>query len=249
MASPQFPVTRIGSPIGDTASLKMRGRDTLTAVLGVMSFAEAFYLIVTGRKAGDTERKVMDAALIVLMDHGITPNALVARLVADSIPDQPQVGVAAGLMMISDKFAGTMSNTGEYLLEGIDKPDQRVWAQDLVARKRRLAGFGHPYYRPTDPRADRLFEIARTAGVRGGFIDLLHVVHEAIIEASGKPITLNVTGALGAILCEIGFPVGAMRGVVVVGRAAGLVAHVEEEHQSPISPMLMETGNSVPYRE
>ncbi len=249
MAAPHPPVTRIGSPIGDTKSLKMRGRDTLTAVLGKMSFAEAFYLIATGREAGETERKVLDAALIVLMDHGITPTAMVARLVADSLPDQPQVGVAAGLMMVGDKFAGTISRAGENLLEGIDKPDQRTWAQDIVARQRRLAGFGHPYYRPTDPRADRLFEIARAAEVKGGFIDLLHVVHEEIVKASGKPITLNVTGALGAVLCEIGFPVGAMRGVAVVGRAAGLVAHIEEERQSPITPMMMEAGNLVPYRE
>jgi citrate synthase len=249
MTAPQSPVTRIGTPITDTTSLKMCGRDTLTAILGKMSFAEAFYLIVTDREAGETERKVMDAALIVLMDHGITPTAMVARLVADSVPDQPQMGIAAGLMMIGDKFAGTMSRAGEYLLEGIDKPDHRAWAQDLVARKRRLAGFGHPYYRPTDPRADRIFEIARAAGVKGRYIDLLHVVHEEIVKASGKPITLNVTGALGAVLCEIGFPVGAMRGVAVVGRAAGLVAHVEEERRSPITPLMMDASNKVPYRE
>jgi citrate synthase len=107
----------------------MRGRDTLTDVVGRMSFAEAFYLIVTGREAGERERRVMDAALIILMDHGITPTAMVSRLIRDSLPDQPQVAVAAGVMMVGDKLAGTMAGAGAYLEEGIGQPDAREWAK------------------------------------------------------------------------------------------------------------------------
>src|SRR3989304_8084978 len=103
------PVTRIGTPTSDTHRLRMRGKDTLTEVLGRMSFAEAFYFIITGKTPDDTQRKVMDAALVVLMDHGITPPAMVARLIADSLPDQPQIGVGAGIMMGRGKIAGPLS--------------------------------------------------------------------------------------------------------------------------------------------
>jgi len=252
-ASKKQPVTRIGTPTSDTHRLRMRGKDTLSEVVGRMTFAEVFYFIVTGRAPDDTQRKVMDAALVVLMDHGITPNAMVARLIADSLPDQPQIGVGAGIMMVGDKFVGTMSGAGAYLTEGIKHADPRLWAARFVeqahAAKRRLAGFGHPYYAPTDPRSDRLFEIAHAAGVEGRHIALIKIVGEELDRVSGRHMTLNVTGALGAILCEIGFPVAAMRGLAVVGRAAGLVAHVTEEKTAPISPSLMEFAGTIDYAD
>jgi citrate synthase len=248
-----LPFTRIGTSTADTARLRMRGRDTLTDVVGRMSFAEAFYLIVTGREASERERRVMDAALIILMDHGITPTAMVSRLIRDSLPDQPQVAVAAGVRMVGDKFAGTMAGAGAYLMEGIGQPDTREWAKALVARfrasRRRLPGFGHPHYALTDPRAERLFEIAKAAGCEGRFIELIGHVNAALDEAQGKHVVLNVTGALGAILCEIGFPVAAMRGVAVVGRAGGLVAHVLEEEHAPVTPALRDLACEIPYRE
>jgi citrate synthase len=252
-ASKKKPVTRIGTPTSDTHRLFMRGKDTLSEVVGRMSFAEAFYFIVTGKTPDDTQHKVMDAALVMLMDHGITPTAMVARLIADSLPDQPQIGVGAGIMMVGDKFAGTMAGAGAYLTEGVKHADSRQWAARFVeqahAAKRRLPGFGHPYYTPTDPRSERLFAIAKAAGVEGRHIALIKTVGEELNRVSGKPITLNATGALGAILCEISFPVAAMRGLATVSRAAGLVAHVAEENIAPIAPSLMEFAGTIDYED
>jgi len=252
-AKKKRPATRIGTPTSDTHRLLMRGRDTLSEIVGKMSFAAAFYFIVTGKIPDDAKRKVMDAALVVLMDHGITPTAMVARLIADSLPDQPQIGVGAGIMMVGDKFAGTMAGAGAFLTEGIGQPDQRRWAAGFVekahAAKRRLPGFGHPYYTPTDPRSDRLFEIALGAGVEGRHIALIKIVGEELDRVSGKHMTLNATGALGAILCEIGFPVAAMRGLAAVSRAAGLVAHVAEERIEPITPSLMDFAGTIDYAD
>lgn len=247
----QRPVTQIGSPASDTQRLEIRGRSVLDDMLGRMTFAEAFYFIVTGKSAGEAQRKVMDAALVVLMDHGLTPTALVARLVADSLPDQPQVAIAAGTMMVGDKFAGTMAGAGRYLMDGAAAPDREEWAEGLVrsaaAERRRLPGFGHPYYTPVDPRARSLFAIAEQAGVEGRYIETIRILSRALDRASGKPVTLNATGALGAVLCEIGFPVAAMRGLAVVSRAAGLTAHVAEENRSRLAPHLVETANAIPY--
>lgn len=248
------PTTRIGTPTSDTENLKMRGLDTLTDVVGEMDFAEAYYFIVTGRKPDAMQRKVFDAALIILMDHGLTPTALVARLVGDSLAGNPQVGVAAGLLMVGDKFVGSIAGAGAMLTEGMAQDgDQRAWAADVVARakaeKKYLPGFGHPYYHPTDPRSDRLFAIAAKAGVDGTYIDLLKLVGEELDKSTGRHFTINATAALGALLCEIDFPVAAMRGVAVVGRAAGLVAHVMEEAEEPITPALMDFAGKVAYAD
>jgi citrate synthase len=246
--------TKIGSHTNDTGRLRMRGRDSLSEVVGKMTFTEGFYFIVTGRLPTAAQTRVMDAALLVLMDHGLTPSALVARLVADSNPDDIQIPLAAGVLMVGNRFAGTMVGAGRILAEGMACPgDKRAWAREVVQRfrqsQRRIPGFGHPYYTATDPRADRLFTIARDAGVKGEHIELLQLLSEAIDEDARKHVTLNVTGALGAVLHEIGFPVDAMRSVAVVGRCAGLVAHVHEEQQSPIVPGLLSFSETVSYVE
>ncbi len=246
------PTTRIGTPTSETTEFRMRGKDVLTEILGHKSFTEAFYFIVTGREPTAGEVRTLDACLIILMDHGITPNALVARLVEDSVPTDIQVPVAAGLLMIGNKFAGTMVGTGEILYDCMSQDgDRRQWLAATVARyradKRFIPGFGHPYYKPEDPRASRLFEIARANGAEGNYIDLVGMLGEEVDKAAGRHLTLNVTGALGAVLNEIDFPVEVMRSVSVIGRAAGLVAHIYEEKRNQVVPAVVDFINGIEY--
>ena len=238
------PVTRIGSTHSRTDILTMRGRDTLSEIVGEKSFTETFYFIVTGRMPGAGEVKCFDASLNVLMDHGLTPSALVARLTEDSVPEDMQVSMAAGLLLVANRHVGTMSGAGRLLAEGTaSDEDPREWAAGVVARfraeKRRIPGFGHPHYFPEDPRAERLFEVAEEAGCSGQYVGLIKLLGEEIEAAMGRRLTLNVTGAMAAVLSEIGFPVEAMRGVAVVGRAAGLVAHIYEEKQTGLARHLI----------
>ena len=127
--------TRIGSPPTDTRRLRMRGKDVLTEVVGKLTFAETFFLISIGRLPTSTERTVLDAALVMLMDHGLTQNAVVARLVEESVPDDIQVPIAAGLLMVGNKFIGTMAGAGKLLAEGhAHVGDKAQWADEVVRR-------------------------------------------------------------------------------------------------------------------
>jgi citrate synthase len=239
------PVTRIGSAHARTDILTMRGRDTLKEIVGVRSFGETFFFIVTGRMPTAGEARCFDACLTVLMDHGLTPSALVARLVEDSVPEDMQVAIAAGLLVVANRHVGTMSGAGRLLAEAIEAgTEPRVWAEQTVARfraqKRNVPGFGHPHYFPEDPRAARLFAVAEEAGCSGRAIALIKLLGEALDRAMGRHLTLNVTGAMAAVLTEIGFPVEALRGVAVVGRAAGLVAHIYEEKRMGLSRTLLD---------
>lgn len=238
------PVTRIGSTHSRTDILTMRGRDTLSEIVGVRSFTETFYFIVTGRMPTEGETVCFDACLNVLMDHGLTPSALVARLTGDSVPEDMQVSIAAGLLLVANRHVGTMSGAGRLLAEAVaGEAEPRAWAAGVVARfkaqKRRIPGFGHPHYFPTDPRAERLFEVAEAAGCSGRHIGLIRLLGDEIEASMGRRLTLNVTGAMAAVLSEIGFPVEAMRGVAVVGRAAGLVAHIHEEKETGLARHLI----------
>ncbi len=248
------PTTRIGTPTSDTERLRIRGRNVLEEIVGEMSFAEAFYFIVTGRQPNAMQLKVFDASLVILMDHGLTPTALVARLVGDSLPANPQAGIAAGILMVGDKFVGSIAGAGAILEDGMAfDGDKREWAAGVVAKakaeKHYLPGFGHPYYHPTDPRSERLFEIAEKAGVEGNYVALLNLLGEELDKLSGRHFTINATAALGALLCEIDFPVAAMRGAATVSRAAGLVAHVAEEAEEPITPALMDFAGKIDYAD
>jgi citrate synthase len=232
--------TRIGSSHSDTGILKIRGKDTLSEIAGHLSFSETFFLIVTGRLPTPAEARCFDACMTILMDHGLTSSALVARLTDDAVPDDIQVSVAAGLLLVGNRHVGTMAGAGRLLADGMaEDGDRRAWAAATVARyrdsRRRIPGFGHAHYKPEDPRATRLFRIADEAGCTGDYIALLHVLGEEIDRAAGRHLTLNVTGAMAAVLSEIGFPVAAMRGVAVVARAAGLVGHICEEKDNHLA--------------
>jgi len=85
------------------------------------------------------------------------------------------------------------------------------------------------------------------AHAEGNYIDLVQMLGEEIDKAAGRHLTLNVTGALGAVLNEIGFPVEVMRSVAVIGRAAGLVAHICEEKQNPVVPAVVDFINGIEY--
>jgi citrate synthase len=248
------PFTRIGTPTSDTERFRMRGRDVLTEILGEKSFSETFYLLVTGNELSEEYARTFDACMVILMDHGITPTALVARMVHDSLPEDVQLPMVAGAMMVGNKFAGTMAGSGAIFREGVEAGgDPREFAQMIIARhkeqKKFIPGYGHPYYFPTDPRSDRMFQIAREGGVGGKYIELAKILAEEIEKSRGKPLTLNVTGALGAVLNEVDFPVEVMRGVAAVSRAAGLIGHVYEEMENPIAPSVVDFINSIEYRD
>ena len=199
-------------------------------------------------------RRTFDACMVILMDHGITPTALVARMVHDSLPEDVQLPMIAGSMMVGNKFAGTMAGAGAIFKEGVEAGgDLREFAQMIIARhkeqKKFIPGYGHPYYFPTDPRSDRMFQIAMEGGVEGKYIELAKILAEEIEKSRGKPLTLNVTGALGAVLNEVSFPVEVMRGVAAVSRAAGLIGHVYEEMENPIAPSVVDFINNIEYRD
>jgi citrate synthase len=245
--------TRIGTPTHEIDRLLFRGKDTLNELVGKISFTEGVFLAVTSKLPNPQQTRILDACLVILMDHGITPSALITRLVADTVPTDIQVPIAAGLLTIGNKFMGTIAGAGALLQKGIASGvAPQTWATDTVAEyikaKRRFPGFGHPDYFPDDPRTVRLFEVAREVKLPGRYIDLVKLLESEIEKQGGRRVPLNATGAIGALLCEIDFPVEAMRGVAVISRSAGLLAHALEELESNTAwPVMQMVMKAIPY--
>jgi citrate synthase len=254
-ASKTAPKTHIGTPIYETDRLLLRGKDTINDLVGKVSFTECTFLAVTGKLPTPAQTRVLDACLVMLLDHGITPSALISRLLVDTMPDDVQVAIAAGLLTIGNKFMGTIAGAGAMFSQGIASgvaPEK--WAADTVAenlkRGKRFAGYGHPAYKEVDPRAKRLFDVAAEVGLPGQYIALARLIETEIERQGGRKLPLNATGAIGALLCEIGFPVAAMRGVAVISRTSGLLAHAMEELESKTAGVALDAVlKAIPYAD
>jgi citrate synthase len=219
----------------------VRGHDLPSEVLGHMDLAAFSFLQLTGRRPTDEQARVYNALLITLVEHGLTPSALAARLTYAGAPESLQAAVAAGLCGLGSVFVGTTEGSAAMLAEALaDDPDTdlAVAAERIVAsfreRKALVPGLGHPFHKPIDPRTPRLFEIAEECGLRGRYCELMELVGVEAERVSGRSLPVNATGAIGALCNELGLPLKAVRGLGVMARAIGLVGHILEESEQPI---------------
>ena len=112
-----------------------------------------------------------------------------------------------------------------------------------------MPGFGHHLHKPVDPRAYKLIELGRAEPeLKGAHLDALMTLSQAVDEVWGRPVTINATGAVAALLGELGVPTAVMRGFAVISRAAGLVAHIVEEQKSPSGRFIWDTvEHAIPF--
>jgi crotonobetaine/carnitine-CoA ligase len=232
--------TRIGSTAPDR--ITVAGRDLPSELMGHVTLTEMAYLLITGRQATPEQVRLVDAVLVSLAEHGLTPGALAARLTYTGAPEAIQGAVAAGLLGAGSVFLGPAGDTAEFLADALrdrdpDTPLREIATAAVEARRdtgQRIPGLGHPLHRQKDPRVPRLYELATDLGLLGPHLRLLEVVAQVHEEATGRHLPINGAGAGGAALVDLGVPPGSVRGFVLIGRTAGLVAHLAEEADRPI---------------
>lgn len=250
MAARHKPTTRLCTH--DTESITVRGADLVDELIGELTFTEMTYFAITGRRPSPAETRILDAVLVTLMEHGLTPSAIAARMIYASTPETLQAGVSAGLLAVGSVFVGTMEGCAaliERILAASDRQaEARAIADEYRKARRPIPGFGHHMHKPDDPRTPKLFAIARAEGVPGDHIAALETLSAAVDARFGKHLTINATGAIGALLGEIAIPPKVMRGVAVISRSAGLVAHIAEEQERPSMRYMWDVlEEAVPY--
>jgi citrate synthase len=235
-------------------SIHYRGDNLAEDVLGRRGFTDVLFSQILGRRPDADDLRVLDAALVAIMEHGLTPSAIATRMVYMSSPENIQSGVAAGLLAVGSQFVGTVENSAILLRRIIDAPEgveaaARATAQQYRAERKPIPGFGQHMHKPDDPRAARLLAIGREhPRFEGRYLHAIEVLSREVDAAFGKHITINATGAVGTLLGELGVPPALMRGFAVISRAAGLVAHIVEEQQSPSGRFIWDTiEHAIPY--
>lgn len=214
----------------------VRGK-LLSDIVGRRTFTEVVFLEIVGRFAEPGEREMLDAVLVSLVEHGISPSSMITRMLV-SCGTPVQAALAGGLLSIADWHGGSGEQVGALFAALLERETASVGSLDEQAREMivaetaggaRLPGYGHPQHPDGDPRAETLLGLAEHHGVSGAHCRAARALERGLSQVSGKSVPLNVTGAIAAVLLDLGFPVRSLRGVGIGARAFGLTAHAVEE--------------------
>lgn len=234
-------VTGLGKP--ETHRVLIRGHDLTKDLVGKITFADMTYLMLVGRFPNDGERRMTDALLTILVEHGMVSSVVSARLCYSTAPEAMQAAVASSILGAGSVHLGSSEWSAKMLVDALPASSA---ANDLDAaaaavvekhakKKKRIAGIGHRTHPEGDPRAVRLFEVARETGVYGRHCDLLQRICKAAEARNGRPLPANVTGAIGAIALDLGLPWQITKAFALIGRTLGAVAHIGEEIRNPMT--------------
>src|SRR5690554_6729052 len=142
-----------------------RDRDLVNDLIGEHTFTDVMFTQIMGRRPRAVDLRIVDAVLITLMEHGMTPSAIATRVTYMSAPENLQSAVASGLMCVGSQFVGTMENCATLLDQILNADDQdaaiRSIVEDYKSRKAHIPGFGHHLHKPDDPRSIKLLGLAR----------------------------------------------------------------------------------------
>ena len=242
-AGPDWLRTSVGT--SDADSITVMGRDVAGELMGKATLTEVAFLVVQRRMPTEGEARMLDAVLVSLADHGLTPTVLAARLTYTGAPESLQGAIAAGLLGGGSVFLGVVEDTARFLAKILDgEPEDLAAAarEALAGHSGRVPGLGHPVHKVQDPRTPRLYAIAEETGTLGQHLQLLREV----AEAHGRGLPINGAGVAGAALADLGFAPAIVRGFALLARTAGLVAHLAEERVQPLGmPLYREVEQRV----
>ena len=235
-------VPRTAICTSDEHTIVIRGRDLSKELIGQIGFVEHFFLLLTGQMPSAGQATVLNATLVAIAEHGLVPSVQAARMTFAAAPDALQGAVASGILGCGSVVLGSSETAGRLFSEieariGIG---QRVEEAALAAMQawrdagKTIPGYGHPLHKQRDERVGALFDVARKAGTDLRFVAIAEAAEALMPQVLNKELKLNVSGAIPAVLLGAGFPVAALKGVPILARTAGLIAHLFEEMQQPI---------------
>lgn len=235
----------------ETAICKVVSRDGVDDVVvrghrlndlaGNVSFAGAMFLMLQGRLPTPAQARVLDAMLVISIEHGIAPPSMVSRCYA-SYGTTIQVAVGGAMLAFGDKMGGLGEQLAKLMAERLvplgdpaklGEAPLRAAAQAIVAQARRdggrVPGYGIPLH-GADPRAPRLLALAREAGVFGAYGRLAELIEAELTAArGGKAVPMNLDGVGAAVALDLGFDWRATRLFLLTARTVSAGAHFLEE--------------------
>ena len=213
-------------------------------LIGTIPFSSVVFLLWKGRMPNESENKMIDAILTSSIDHGATPPTCVASRTVASAGVPLPTAVAAGILAVGDVHGGAIENCAKILQKWVKKTKEEgktieemasMLFSELNRKKERMPGIGHRLH-TKDPRTKRLFDLADELKIAGEHIKFMKALESEFNKGRKKPLPVNVDGAIAAVISDMGFDYRLGKAFFLLGRTAGLVAHVYEE-QTREKPM------------
>ena len=222
--------------------VRLRGY-RIDELMGEITFAQAIFLALKGELPPPNVAQLLDAMLVSSIDHGATPPSALAARTSASTGAPLNAAVATGVLAINRHHGGAIYDCMGVLQAGLARAAETGDDLDTVAAgmvseykasKKRIAGFGHRIH-TADPRTAKLFALAEELGVTAEGVKMIQSF-QAAFASLGKPLPINVDGALAALLVDLEMPQELANAFFIMARVPGLVAHVFEE-QTTQRPM------------
>ena len=233
-------------------TILVRGRDLVGQLMGNLSFTDHFWLLLTGSMPTSAQRLMLDATLVAIAEHGLVPSVQASRMTLAAAPEALQGAVAAGILGCGSVVLGSAEAAGRFFCDITARMDTGVAVDEAISaavtdyrqQRRAIPGYGHPLHKASDPRATKLIEIATQAGTAGRHAAIACRTEQLMPGLIGKALTLNVSGAIPAVLLDVGYPLAALKGIPILARTASLIAHLLEEQTRPIGFVLSHAAGS-----
>ncbi|MET0280024.1 MAG: citryl-CoA lyase [Steroidobacteraceae bacterium] len=226
-------------------TIVVRGKDLCRELIGQVSFTEYLWFLLSGELPQPPQRRVLDATLVAIAEHGLVPSVQASRMTYAAAPEALQGAVAAGLLGCGSVILGAAEAAGQLLADVVARGSTQdgvaaatAAINELRSARKAVPGYGHPLHKGEDPRATRLFAVAAEAGLPDAHRRAARQIEALLPQLTGKPLVMNVSAAIPAVLLDAGFPLGALKGVPLLARTASLVAHLLEEQSRPIGFVL-----------
>jgi citrate synthase len=221
-------------------SIGIRGYP-IQELIGRISFPQMIWLMLRGELPTKDRADLLEATLVAGVDHGPhAPSIAISRMAVTC--GLPVNGAMASAINALDDIHGGAGQQCMDLMHAIaahgadDDQLAAVVASELArfteTNGKVIPGFGHRFH-PIDPRAIRLLELIRAAKdagtISGRYADIGEAIEKALSAQKGKRIPMNIDGATAAIYCELGFPSSLGRGLFILSRSVGILAHAWEQ--------------------
>lgn len=227
-------------------------------LIGRTSFAEMVWLMVRGERPEPRQAALLEAALVAGTDHGPQAPSIAISRMAITCGVGINSAMASAINVLGDVHGGAgeqcLSLLEEIVARASSDDDWDAAAEECVTRFRRatphVPGFGHRFH-PVDPRRDPLVALvaaARDEGVVSGHhLQAGLAVERLLARDRVRGVPMNIDGATAIIYGELGFPAALARGLFVLSRSVGILAHAWEEAESgsrlkgPMPPTILPT--------
>ncbi len=235
-------------------------------LIGSISFPQMIWLMLRGELPSPEQGALLEAALVSAVDHGPqAPSIAIGRMAVTC--GLPLNGAMASAINVLDDVHGgageqcmrLYAQIAERLDAGAPMESAAEGGLDAFAAEhgRIVPGFGHRFH-PTDPRSVKLLALVDGACekgvVVGRFAAIGRAVEGVLERRTGRRIPMNIDGATAVIYSELGFSAPLGRGLFILSRSVGILAHAWEQSQQggrikgPMPPSMPYTYTGPPER-